>query len=308
MPVTLRVTSGPSTGRKVHVARGQVAKIGRTEWADISFPNDSGMADVHFVIHEDGPTTVIKDCSGGVGTHVNGTAITEVTLHTGDVVTAGETDFAVAVEGETAPVRQPLATSGDAAEDGSQKSDRPPAEKVAMDYCRQLTLSDPAKELLAEGMVPAAYLELLVENELFPDALRFLAFWLPRPSAVGWGCDCVEQILAGKLTACDQKAQDAARTWSNEPNEKNCRAAEQAAIETDHSGAPGWLALGAFWSGDSLAPPDLPLVPPGEALAVEAITAALTIAATSGDSRLVPDRYRSFLNAGRNMLPLMSPS
>ena len=95
MPVTLRVTSGPSTGRKVHVARGQIAKFGRTEWADISFPNDSGrnVADLHFVIHEDGPTTVIKDSSGGVGTHVNGTAITEAMLHTGDVVTAGETDF-----------------------------------------------------------------------------------------------------------------------------------------------------------------------------------------------------------------------
>ena len=157
---------------------------------------------------------------------------------------------------------------------------------------------------LLAGMAPAKFLDLLVKNELFPDALRFLAFWLPRPAAVSWGCDCVEQMFAGKAGALDQaRLQDAARTWSNEPNEKNCRAAEQAAIETDYSGAPGWLALGAFWSGDSLAPADLPPVPPGEALAVEAITGALTMAATCGDSRLVADRYRAFLNTGRSMIP-----
>jgi hypothetical protein len=303
MPVTLRVTSGPSTGRKAHVARGQIAKIGRTEWADISFPNESGMADVHFVIHEDGPTTLIKDSSGGIGTRVNGTVISETRLHTGDVVTAGETDFSVVVEGETTPISLPIAGTDATAQNIPQTSEGPSAVRTAVDYCRPLTLSDRAKELLAEGMAPAEYLDLLAQNELFPDALRFLAFWLPRPTAVAWGCDCIEQVLAGKLTPLDQKAQDAAKTWSKEPNEKHCRAAEQAAIETDYSGAPGWLALGAFWSGDSLAPADLPPVPPGEALAVEAITAALTMAATNGDSRLVTDRYRTFLNTGRSMFP-----
>lgn len=298
MPVTLQVIKGPSAGRKVHVARGQIAKIGRTEWADMPFPNDASMADIHFVIHEDGPHCVIKDSSEGIGTLVNGVPVTEVQLHSGDQVTAGTTVFSVAIDGEKAPVVEPASdTSGEQEQTSS-------AIPMAVDFGRRLKLSDPAKKLLTDDMSPEDFIDLLVEKELYPDALRFLAFVLPKPIAVGWGCECVDESLSGKLTPVDQKAQDAAKAWSIEPNEQNCRAAEKAAIDTEYSGAAGWMALGAFWSGDSLAPADLPPVPPGEALGAEAISAALTMAATSTAPQHVAARYRTFLNHGRKLISL----
>lgn len=296
MPVTLQVIKGPSTGRKVHVARGQVARIGRTEWADIPFPNDAGMADIHFVIHEDGPHCVIKDSSEGIGTLVNGVPVTEVQLHSGDEVSAGATVFAVAVDGEIAPVIVPAA----AAIDDQQESTSAVVPR-AIDYGRKLKLSDAAKGLLTDDMAPEVFFDLLVETELFPDALRFIAFVLPKPNAIGWGCDCVEEAATRELTPLQKRAMDAARAWSKEPTEKNCRAAEQAAIDTDYSGAAGWLALGAFWSGESLAPADLPAVPPGESLRAEAISGALTMAATSGAPQQTKERYRAFLNHGRKL-------
>jgi predicted component of type VI protein secretion system len=303
MPVTLHVTNGPSTARKIYVARGQILKIGRTEWADVSFPNDGTMADVHFEIHATGPACLIRDTSDGLRTLVNGAPVSEANLHTGDAVVAGETTFSVAVEGESAPVRPADQAASAPTATSTPKSKSPPPDPVAADYCRPLQLSDSAKELLKEGMKPEEYLDLVIENELYPDAVRFLAFWLPRPKAIEWGCDCVEEALAETMTPLEKSALAAARKWSKEPNESHCRAAEKAAIDTDYSGAASWLALGAFWSGDSLAPADLPPVPPGEALTAEAITGALMLAATHGKAHQAFDRYRSFLRIGQQRLP-----
>lgn len=298
MPVTLQVIKGPSMGRKVHVARGQVARIGRTEWADIPFPNDAGMADIHFVIHEDGPHCVLKDFSEGIGTLVNEVPVTEVQLHSGDKVTAGTTVFSIAIDGEAVPT---VASRSAAADD--QKDDTTPKIPLAIDYGRRLKLSDPAKELLTENLVPIAFINLLIEKELYPDALRFLAFVLPKPIAINWGCDCVEQVFPRTLTALEQRAFDAAKAWADDPSQTNCRAAESAATDTDYSGAPGWLALSAFWSGDSLAPVDLPPVPPDETLTAVALTGALAMATALGPPSQTNARYQDFLSTGRNLIP-----
>lgn len=300
MPVTLQVTSGHSTGRRIHVARGQLAKIGRTEWADFSFPNDAVMADIHFVIKAEGADCSIRDSSGGIGTLVNGEPVTETALHTGDTVTAGQTVFSVEVEGESAP--SPAADAV-VTESSPTVNDGPPRPPDAADYCRPLKMSDAAKALLADGMMPADYLNLITEKELFLDAVRFLAFWLPRPVAVAWGCDCVQQAFEGKLAPKDQMALDAARSWSKEPNQSNCRTAEKLANETGLSGPASWLALAAFWSGDSLVPADLSPVPPGEGLTSEAIAGSLMLAAIADDPGKAPEKYRAYLDAGRQRIP-----
>jgi len=298
MPVTLHVIKGPSAGRKFHVARGQIAKFGRTEWADIPFPTEVGMADIHFTIHDDGRHCVIKDSSGGIGTLVNGIAVPEAQLHSGDEVTAGSTVFLVAVEGETAPV-----AVADPVGNGDQNESTSPAIPMAVDYGRRLKLSDAAKELLTDDQLPKGFVDLLVEKELFPDALRYVAFVLPKPIAVGWGCECVEQVFPRDLTPLEKRAIDAAKTWAHDPNDAHCRAAEAAAKETEFTGAPSWLAVSAFWSGDSLAPADLPPVPPNETLTAEAITGALAMATALGPPNQTSNRYREFLKTGRALIP-----
>ena len=44
MQLTLQITAGPHAGRKVLLRSGQIARIGRTEWADFSFPRDADLA------------------------------------------------------------------------------------------------------------------------------------------------------------------------------------------------------------------------------------------------------------------------
>lgn len=300
MSVTLNIISGPSIGRRIFIRRGQIAKVGRTERADFSIPGDSDMVEVHFAIETVGPRCLIRNLSDAAETLVNGAAVSQARLQTGDTVTAGQTAFQVTVEGDPTPGREEDEEDADAA---SSPPNRPPAPPQAADYCRPLKMTDPANDLLQDGMSPGDYLSLLIEKELYPDALRFLAFWLPKPVAVGWGCDCVQEVTGGKLATADQAALSAARAWAKAPTEPNRRAAESAATQTQFSGPASWLALGAFWSGGSLAAPDLPPVPPPEALTAEALTGSLMMVATQNEPMKATNRYQTFLRTGQQLIP-----
>ena len=47
-------------------------------------------------------------------------------------------------------------------------------------------LSEPAMALVRPGTHPRDYVALLMERELYPDAVRFLAHALPKREAVWW--------------------------------------------------------------------------------------------------------------------------
>ena len=137
---------------------------------------------------------------------------------------------------------------------------------------------------LQPGLPPEEYLDRLIAQELFPDGLRFVAGWLPKPDAVRWACHCVQGLLGEQLTDGEKRAFDAALCWAAEPTEENRRAAEAAAEKNQFNGPASWLALGAFWSGGSLAPPELPEAPAPEGLTSQALAAALVLASGAGGS------------------------
>ena len=63
------------------------------------------------------------------------------------------------------------------------------------DLCERAKLGEEAKALLKDEHTPRQFLELLIGKELFLDAIRFLAYALPKREAVGWGCLCVRHSL-----------------------------------------------------------------------------------------------------------------
>jgi len=104
MRVVLEVTSGPKAGRKIRLGAGQELRVGRTEWADFSVPEDGQMSGVHFALETDNTTCYIRDSGSSNGTFVNGRQITErVALSGGDEIRAGQTLFVVHAEGNAAP-------------------------------------------------------------------------------------------------------------------------------------------------------------------------------------------------------------
>jgi len=303
MEVILQVIGGPAAGMRIVVRPGQVVQVGRTKWADYSLPDDGEMADVHFMVEFDRQECRIRDLNTGSGTAVNGNKVAGARrLHTGDEVTAGRTTFSVLVEGEPAPGGEPAdATTQETPATATEPKADTPVLQTAADYCRDLEIEEEAQQLLNDTLTPAEFLDLLTEHELFPDAIRFLAFWLPKPGAVAWACQCVREVLGGQLKPKDNEAIESAQQWVRDPTEENRYAAGAIAETTGFSGPPSWVAVAAFWSGGSLAPADLPPVPPGESMTAQAITGALMMTATHGEPLKAAERYRSFLQKGKQL-------
>jgi pSer/pThr/pTyr-binding forkhead associated (FHA) protein len=112
MQIVLEITSGPRSGQKVRLGAGQELKIGRTEWADFSVPEDGHMSGVHFALETDGLACYLIDLESSNGTFLNGQQVpanTKITLGNGDEVLAGQTSFVMHAEVE--PHRQPPAES-----------------------------------------------------------------------------------------------------------------------------------------------------------------------------------------------------
>jgi hypothetical protein len=177
---------------------------------------------------------------------------------------------------------------------------RPPA-RLAAEVAKTLPLSDPAKQLLAPGQTPRQFFDALLAAALAEDAIRFLAAALPKREAVWWGCLCVRDALPKPLPEPAAKALAAAEKWARDPSEANRRAAEAAAEVAGYGTPAGCLAAAAFWSGGSLAPPNLPPVPPRDDLTGQAVAGAVLLAAVTDPAQADPTRQR-FLALGQDVV------
>lgn len=102
MRVVLEITSPPAAGRKIVLVAGQILKVGRTEWADFTIPDDGHMSGVHFSLETAGGVCYLTDLGSSNGTTVNKQRVVEkVALENGDVIEAGETCFALHVDSGT---------------------------------------------------------------------------------------------------------------------------------------------------------------------------------------------------------------
>jgi pSer/pThr/pTyr-binding forkhead associated (FHA) protein len=299
----LRIVGGPAQGRRIVIRRGQIAQIGRTEWADFSVGRDQTMADIHFSVEWTPAGFRVTDLKSGPGTSINDESVTSAIIHTGDQIQAGESVFQVDIEGESGEFgRAPSRTSSPLAK-GEGPSERPStAGPSAIDCALHLPLSEAAQELLSADQSPSDYLQLLTDKKLFPDGIRFLAFLLPKPLAVLWCAKCVADTLGDTLSPPQRAAIQAAESWGKAPTEEHRRLAEKSVQELGTGSPAGWVALAAFWSDGSLTPEGLPELPPSPGLTSRAITAALMMVAPHGTPTLATERYRQYLAQGTGRL------
>ncbi len=168
----------------------------------------------------------------------------------------------------------------------------------AADICARFQPSDDALALMEETLSPALFLERLMDAELFNDAVTFLAQALPKREGVWWACLCVRGSMPRPPEANESAVLEAAEAWVLEPSEQNRRASMTAAEALGFEAAAAWTGAGAFWSGGSIAPPDLPEVPPDDKLTGTAVACAVNVAAHRAPVSKPNDRYRQFLSQG----------
>ena len=155
-----------------------------------------------------------------------------------------------------------------------------------------------ARGLLVDGMAPRPYLDALIERGLHVDAVRFLTSALPKREAVWWACLCAAEVLGPEPPPAVAAALEAARAWVIDPNDEKRRAAFPAAEAADIGTPAGCAAAAAYFSGGSLAPVNLPEVPPPEHITADLAGTSVVLAAVSKQPEKAPEKYATFLRIG----------
>ncbi len=163
---------------------------------------------------------------------------------------------------------------------------------------KDLPLGDKARELLRDTLTPAQYLQLLMDNQQYLDGVRFLAHALPKREAVWWACLSARSAAGPNPAPPIRAALEAAEKWVADPSEDNRRPAMAAAEAATLATPAGCAAAAVFWSGGSLAPPNLPEVPPGETLTAQGVTGAVLLAAVQTEPEKAVEKQRAFLTQG----------
>ena len=177
MRVTLEILAGSQTGRKLWLQVGQIVTVGRSEWADFAVEHDGQMSRVHFALECQSRECRIRDRGSSNGTRLNGAKIQEAVLSEGDEVVAGQTRFAVQIEGPqqaTEPLAEDVPASDletsavPAARDAGAVPTRPPvgapAEAVSAPVAAAAPAEAPAELLSLVNKTPFEVETLLWED------------------------------------------------------------------------------------------------------------------------------------------------
>jgi hypothetical protein len=301
MQLTLQITSGPHAGRKVLLRSGQIARIGRTEWADFSFPRDADLADVHFAVQCQLHGARLRKLALDRQLAVNNQDVSEAELQPGDTILAGQSAFVVAFDGNVSGTLRDggasgvLAAAAVAAGTASAIAANEQREPTALEIAQQLQMADEHVAIAKTVKTGPQFVSALAEKGAFAKAVRVQAHLLPKQEAVWWGILSVNAACGNNLPPEDAAAKDAALSWVEDPTDANRRRCESAAGKTKFDGPGSWLAMAAFWSSGSIAPEEMGEVLPDEKLTGQAIASSLMIAAVSGDATQAKPRYRGFL-------------
>jgi hypothetical protein len=169
------------------------------------------------------------------------------------------------------------------------------------DLLSRVRLDDAAKPIATSATDAVGIIDALVAKSLPNEALKVLAAALPPQAAVRWAVRCVRET--GDLSKGDVAALSAAERWAAEPTEENRREAQASAEKLEYGTAASWAAIAAFWSGGSMAPPNVPAVPPPPDLMPQALHGAISLAAVAQGGEKAPQMQQRFLKLGLETPP-----
>jgi hypothetical protein len=172
------------------------------------------------------------------------------------------------------------------------------ATKKAAEVCQNFCLGETAKKLLTPELTAEAYLQLLMQQQQYLDAVRVLAYGLPATDAIRWACSCARQHAGANPPEKISTALQAVEKWLAEPTDESRRSAMKAANEAEFSTPAGSAALAVFFSGGSIAPPDMTAVPPEPSITPNSVAGSVMLAAVLKEPEKAQEKYQLFLAEG----------
>ena len=169
------------------------------------------------------------------------------------------------------------------------------AEQQPIELAQRLALDKAACSLAKASETVSDFIALLAQAGQLQAALAVLAHTLPKREAVWWSCVAV-RFADPPIEGSDaDNAIKAAERWVYHPTEETRQPIGAAAAKAGLGTPAGWAAMAAFWSGGSLAPPDMPIVPPADDLTAKAVTGATTLAGMQPDPNCASTHFIAFI-------------
>lgn len=166
----------------------------------------------------------------------------------------------------------------------------------AAEVAKYVTLGEEARKMLTPEMTPNEFIEGLMARQLHPDAVQFIAHYLPKRQAVWWALGCVKQGLP-ELTPEQDAAVKTTERWIAEPTDANRQAAFKAAEVADTSSPVGITALAAYYSEGLPQTGDPNANAKSYFITAKLVTAAVMLAATA-DPEQLKLRFNGFVTKG----------
>ena len=133
------------------------------------------------------------------------------------------------------------------------------------------------------------------------EAVRVLAYALPKRESVWWACMCALATAPPDLGEEHRKARETTELWVRQQKDEQRRAAYDFGTAVEFKSPEAWAALAAFWSGGSISLPDLPAVAATPEACGKAAGVAITLSALRGRGDRQVERLKRFLESGRNI-------
>ncbi|MEO1527512.1 MAG: FHA domain-containing protein [Planctomycetota bacterium] len=289
--VIVEVISGASVGRKVPIQTGEKATFGTSEASDVCL-EDPEMGKIQFALQCESESFLLQSLSPASTVLVNDQPVDDGALHDGDEISAGQTRLRVSFTG----------MSSETTLDRENETTEPP-KVTAEELCRLIELDEEGMQLLSPDQSPSMFVDTLVAEDRFVDAVRLIAYALTKSQAVKWAHEGISEIGSPeKRTPQDQVAIEATGKWIEDEAEANRRTALISAEELEFATAPACVAAAAGWSGGSMVSPDLDPIEPDHLLTARMASIAIQIAALEPGDDLVDARYKQAIEKGKAML------
>jgi hypothetical protein len=144
------------------------------------------------------------------------------------------------------------------------------------------------------------FLDSLIAEQHYADAVKFLAHSMAKREAIWWACLCVRPQKGSVVAPATAGGQQAAEAWVTGPSDEKRRAAH-AAAQVAGIAVPVKLACEAvFFSEGSLGPAEYQAVPPPEHLTATMAANAVILAAVADPAKMSA-KFGQFLALGRDV-------
>jgi hypothetical protein len=170
--------------------------------------------------------------------------------------------------------------------------------ETAAEVCAAAGLSDEAGAMLVADAAPRDFVESLIANKLYADAVGFVAHVLPLRESVWWAWSCARDATGAVPTEAVVRAIESTRQWIVEPTDDNRRAAGSAAEALDYGSAPALAAVAAFMCGDTLGPADAAPAPAPPGVVPRTVAGCISMAAAAGKPEDVAAKFQRFIARG----------